>query len=47
MAGELLLFLGIAAIVGLAGAAFGMVWLSPRLTRLAERSDEEPGGGDD
>jgi hypothetical protein len=45
--GELLLFLLLAAVVGTAGVAFGILILAPRLTRHAERSDEDPGAGPD
>lgn len=40
--GELLLFLGLALVVGGAGIALGMLVVAPRLTRQSDR-DEEPG----
>lgn len=44
---ELLLFLGLAAVLGIIGLGFGIVVLAPRLTRLADRDedirDEESG----
>ncbi len=44
---ELLIFLGITAVVGIIGVGFGILVLAPRLTRLADRDedlrDEEPG----
>jgi hypothetical protein len=42
MTGDLLVFLGLAALLGAAGIAVGMLVIAPRLTRLADRT-EEPG----
>ena len=43
---ELVVFALVALVVAVAGAAVGML-LVPRLERLTEPSDEEPGAGDD
>jgi hypothetical protein len=40
--GEILLFIGLALVVGAAGIALGILVLAPRLTRVSDR-DEEPG----
>lgn len=45
--GELFVFLALTAIVGSAGLGLGIFFLAPRITRLADRSDEESRGGDD
>jgi hypothetical protein len=47
MIGDLALVVIIAALAGAAGIALGIVVLAPRLTRLLDRSDEEPGERDD
>lgn len=39
--------LAIAAIVGVVGLAFGIVFLAPRISRRLDRSHEDPGAGDD
>ena len=43
--GDLFVLLAIAAVIGTAGVAFGILVLAPRLSRHAERSDEDPGDG--
>ncbi|HSO30359.1 MAG TPA: hypothetical protein VLS28_10680 [Candidatus Sulfomarinibacteraceae bacterium] len=43
--GELAAFLLLTAAIGTAGVAFGILVLAPRLSRHAERNDEEPGAG--
>ncbi len=45
--GELFAFAVLAAVIGTIGVAFGILFLAPRLSRLAERRDEEPRVGDD
>ena len=45
--GDLVVVLVIAAIAAIAGIAFGIFFLAPRISRLIDRSDEEPGAGDD
>ncbi len=47
MIGELIAFVVIAAIAGAIGIGFGIFFLAPRLSRLAEGKDEEPRDGDD
>lgn len=44
---DLVVFLLVAAMAASVGVAFGIVVVAPRLTRHAERSDEEPGVGSD
>jgi hypothetical protein len=44
---DLIIVLGIAAVAGTVGIAFGIVFLAPRISRLIDRSDEEPGARDD
>ncbi|MEO8463487.1 MAG: hypothetical protein ABI555_09750 [Chloroflexota bacterium] len=44
---DLGLFLALVAVIGSIGAGLGIFFVAPRLTRLTDRSDEEPGGGDD
>ena len=45
--GELAAFLVLTAVVGLAGLVLGIVVLAPRLTRHADRDDEDPGARHD
>ena len=45
--GELAFFLVLTAVVGTIGVALGIFFLAPRLSRHAERNDEEPGAGND
>lgn len=45
--GELLALLVLTAITGTVGVAFGIFFLAPRITRRLDRSDEDPGAGDD
>jgi hypothetical protein len=45
--GELAVFLVLTAAVGTIGVALGIFFLAPRLSRHAERNDEEPGAGND
>jgi hypothetical protein len=45
--GDLVAVLAIAAVAGLAGLGLGIFFLAPRLSRLANRTDEEPGAGND
>jgi hypothetical protein len=47
MIGELVGFLLIAGVAGAIGIVVGILFLAPRLSRLAERKDEEPRDGDD
>ena len=47
MIGEIVVILVIAAIAGGIGIGFGIFFVAPRLSRLAERKDEEPRDGDD
>ena len=44
---ELVVFLAVAAAVVTAGVAFCIFFVAPRISRLADRNDEEPGDGDD
>jgi len=44
---DLIIVLGIAAVAGIVGIAFGIFFLAPRISRLIDRSDEEPGARDD
>ena len=44
---DLIVVLGIAALAGGVGIAFGIFFLAPRISRLIDRSDEEPGARDD
>jgi hypothetical protein len=44
--GAAIAFLGLAAVIAVAGIVVGML-IAPRLARLAEPRDEEPGGDDD
>jgi len=44
---DLVIFIAIAAVAGIAGLALGIFFLAPRISRLIDRSDEEPGAGDD
>ena len=43
---DLLVFLALALVIGIAGVAFGIFFLAPRLSRLADRPDEDPGARD-
>lgn len=45
--GDLIVFLGIVAVAGTVGIAFGIFFLAPRISRLIDRNDEEPGARDD
>jgi len=47
MIGDIVVILVIAAIAGGVGIGFGIFFLAPRLSRLAERKEEEPRDGDD
>ena len=47
MIGEIVAIVVIAAIAGALGIGFGIFFLAPRLSRLAERTDEESRDGDD
>jgi len=44
---DLLVVLMIAAVAGTVGVTLGIFFLAPRITRLLDRNDEEPGAGDD
>ena len=44
---DLVIVLGIAALAGGIGIAFGIFFLAPRISRLIDRNDEEPGARDD
>jgi hypothetical protein len=45
--GELVGVLLVAAVAGILGVALGIFFLAPRIARLVDRSDEEPGGRDE
>lgn len=45
--GELGIFVLLVVAVGTIGVALGIFFLAPRLSRYAERNDEEPGAGHD
>jgi hypothetical protein len=45
--GEIVALVVIAIVAGVIGIGFGIFYLAPRLSRLAERMDEEPRDGDD
>ncbi len=47
MIGEVVALVVIAVVAGVIGIGFGIFFLAPRLSRLAERMDEEPRDGDD
>ena len=47
MLGDLIAIVVIAAVAGGIGIGFGIFFVAPRLSRLAERRDEEPRDGDD
>lgn len=44
---EVVLVLVIAAVVGTVGVVLGIFFLAPRVSRHLDRSDEEPGAGND
>lgn len=44
---DVLVFVGLAVLVGLVGVGLGIFFLAPRLSRLADRADEDPGARDD
>ncbi len=44
---DVLLVVGVAVIVGLIGVGLGIFYVAPRLSRLADRADEDPGARDD
>jgi len=44
---DLIVFLGIVAVAGTLGIGLGIFFLAPRISRLIDRNDEEPGAGDD
>jgi hypothetical protein len=44
---DVIIVLLIAAAAGTVGVAFGIFFLAPRISRLLDRQDEEPGAGDD
>ena len=44
---DLVVFLVIVAVAGTVGIAFGIFFLAPRISRLIDHSDEEPGARDD
>jgi hypothetical protein len=46
MTGELLVFVAVVTVVAIAGVGLGML-VAPRLGRLAERTDEDEGDGND
>ena len=46
MIGEVVALVVIAVVAGVIGIGFGIFFLAPRLSRLAERMDEEPRDGD-
>jgi NADH:ubiquinone oxidoreductase subunit K len=47
MIGEVVALIVIAVVAGVIGIGLGIFFLAPRLSRLAERMDEEPRDGDD
>lgn len=44
---ELALFLALTCVVGAVGVGFGIFFLAPRLSRLADRNDEDTGAESD
>ena len=44
---ELALFILLTFIVGAVGVGFGIFFVAPRLSRWADRNDEDPGAGND
>lgn len=44
---ELVLFVALALVAGALGVGFGIFFLAPRLSRLADRDDEDDGAGND
>lgn len=44
---EFAIFLILTAVIGTAGVGLGIFLLAPRLSRLADRSDEDDGAGND
>jgi hypothetical protein len=44
---DLVIFLAIVAVAATAGIALGIFFLAPRISRALDRSDEDPGAGDD
>jgi hypothetical protein len=44
---ELLLFVALVVVAALGGLALGIVVVAPRLTRFANRDDEDPGARPD
>lgn len=44
---DLVIVLAIAAVAGIGGIVFGMLFIAPRISRAVDRQDEEPGAGDD
>ena len=45
--GELVGVMLIATVAGIIGVGLGIFFLAPRISRLLDRSDEEPGARDD
>ena len=44
---DVIVVLLIAAVAATVGIAFGIFFLAPRISRLLDRQDEEPGARDD
>lgn len=47
LVGDLVAFLALTAVVVIVGLGFGIFFVAPRLSRLADRNDEERGARDD
>jgi hypothetical protein len=44
---DLVVFLGLVAVAATLGIGLGIFFLAPRISRLIDRNDEEPGARDD
>jgi hypothetical protein len=44
---DLVVFLGLVAVAATLGIGLGIFFLAPRISRLIDRNDEEPGAQDD
>lgn len=45
--GDLLVILVLGFVAGLLGVGLGIFYLAPRISRLADRAEEDPGARDD
>lgn len=43
---DLLVFLALTLVIGIAGVGFGIFFVAPRLSRFADHPDEDPGARD-